>query len=606
MKKWHLLTTIVMLFGVMVFLVSTIQADTPQQSGLVAVLSIKSAEVEVKRANTDIWVALSMESLVGTGDMIRTGPNGSAELRFVGGDSLIVIDPNSELTILSMEKSENGNVVAFDVDQGKIRATLTTLNEENTSYQFGIDTVNVFSQGGTLELSVDAEATRLYTNEGAVFVTSQGQVTQVPAGTGVKVDESGLSNVIPTNSLATLETTLDGVTIRLETVGDVQLNVRQGPSLSQPILGALVPQDIDKTFGVSADGQWYRVQFRNQYGWISTVGVEVQVTTVNLGVFAMDYVETPIQTQAPTTTAAAEPAPLVPSTPPPTTSANTAPPAPTIKAPLDYSEEEVKMLAALNKWRVDMGLWGFQPNAVLTRMARDQARYVLAQPSIPNDVHIDAKGRYPRDRAVASEYAWPSYGIPQRVQVGENTYVGASVQKAIDWWRGSDIHNRTISNPTYREVGVAALPHPWGFLYVIVFGARPNVFPTLVDLKNNQIYFSGERSQYATGGDWIANIQQVQIIPSVLSSLEDNGWIAWSGQAALSQQQTFAVAFRDGDKRVILEVNPFADILWLPDNLDLLNQPQSSTPTTGNTTTPTTAATPNTQPSFFPTNTPTP
>jgi hypothetical protein len=238
-------------------------------------------------------------------------------------------------------------------------------------------------------------------------------------------------------------------------------------------------------------------------------------------------------------------------------------------------------------------------------MARDQAKYVISLPSLPDDVHVDAKGRYPRDRAVAAEYAWPYYGNPQRVAVGENTYVGANEKVAVNWWKGSDIHNRTATNPAYREVGIAAIKHPWGHLYVVVFGARPSVFPVSIDIEKSQMYVPSERYQYATGGDWLANVQQVQLLASALSQMEDDQWVAWNQEITLPNLNAFALAFRDGSKTVILQVDPMVNVLWLPSNMDrLLNE--GITVSNGEVSTGTTGTTTVSTPRFFPTNTPAP
>src|SRR5262249_49597881 len=133
----------------------------------------------------------------------------------------------------------------------------------------------------------------------------------------------------------------------------------------------------------------------------------------------------------------------------------------------DNTMGEIELLTKLNEWRVREKLWPFALNPILTRMARDQANYILSFPTLPGDLHIDAKGRYQRERAVSNDYQWPYYGIAARVAIGENVYAGASVNSAIKWWDQSQIHHDTILNAAYREIGVAVVPHPMGTLYVV-------------------------------------------------------------------------------------------------------------------------------------------
>lgn len=158
------------------------------------------------------------------------------------------------------------------------------------------------------------------------------------------------------------------------------------------------------------------------------------------------------------------------------------------------------VLAMVNEWRIEEGLWPLKVNPVLQQMAFDQASFVL--PNLENIVeeseyHNDANGHNPRERAVAAPYNWPTYGKPDQIEIGENAGVG-SAKFALGFWKESEIHKKAALSNIYREVGVAALPTKNGFLFIMDFGARPDVFTTLLDPVSGRLFLSNERSRYAS------------------------------------------------------------------------------------------------------------
>lgn len=235
-----------------------------------------------------------------------------------------------------------------------------------------------------------------------------------------------------------------------------------------------------------------------------------------------------------------------------------------------YDETRMVMIAMLNQWRIREGLWPLQINDILMQMAQDQADYLIGLPALPRggDLHLGRQGEYPAQRAVGS-YGWPSYGSAARTAIGEVAYVGRSERSAYEYWNTSSIHSNTILSSAYREVGVGVVLHPYGQLFIIVFGARPGILPVLVDPVNERVYFSDERYQYASGGKWFQKAQQVQYLVSEGSALLPDEWMTWT--LSLSRQITpapFAVAFTDGQNTIVSTVNPAVDVVWLPDTLE--------------------------------------
>ncbi|MDX2141427.1 MAG: CAP domain-containing protein [Chloroflexota bacterium] len=227
------------------------------------------------------------------------------------------------------------------------------------------------------------------------------------------------------------------------------------------------------------------------------------------------------------------------------------------------------LLAALNAWRLELGLSPFAANATLERMAIDQAQYVLSLPQIPagGAIHTGRTGEDPRTRAVTPlfNYNWRFYGQPVQVVISEIAAAQRNPAGATSFWRKSDIHNRTVSNANYREAGVAAIPYTQGnasgFLYMVVVGGQPNVLPALADVRAGTLYLSNET--YTRGqGTWIRNAQQVRIFDELNNPLTD--WIPWARQMPLpaTTGSFITIVYREGTLETATTVSLLpADVL---------------------------------------------
>src|ERR1700694_765484 len=83
------------------------QAQAP---GLVAHLQVATAGVEIRRVNTQNWVPIKFESLLGTGDSVRTDDKGQALIMGFGGLLTVSVAPNSEIVLQTF----NGTPDSFD------------------------------------------------------------------------------------------------------------------------------------------------------------------------------------------------------------------------------------------------------------------------------------------------------------------------------------------------------------------------------------------------------------------------------------------------------------------------------------------------------------
>lgn len=587
MRKLAILLIIPVLLTLPLFI--ALDDTSHAQSNVVAFLKVDNADVELQRANTDLWVKLNIETIIGVEDKIRTNGTGRATLTYFGDELEVEIHPNTEVHINEIQQNFDGYKASIHVVKGNISQQVLMGEDSNSAYEFTTDSVSVFMQEGSSELFVeDNGAVAVLSGNSPVFVSSTAGLVEIPANHGVRTDDEGvLSSVLPVSSVEQLDSAIDGLTVTFSTESDIQVNVRKGPDKANTRLGNALPADLVKVHGISSDGDWYRVPFGTGYGWVSSVGLDVTTNDGALVVFANDYVE--VDAQATAAVAA----------PPPSAAEQGVVAETTDRLPQyldDYSEEELALIAGMNQWRLEAGVAPLQPNAILTRMARDQAGYLMSFPSIPNDLHKDAKGRYPRERGASADYRWPYYGQSARIAVGENAYVGHSVTVAVNWWKNSEIHRTAALNSGYREIGVAAIPHPFGHLYIVVFGSRPNVFPVMFDPATGRSYVTTEQYQYSSGGDWLNTVQDVQQVATVLTQLDENGWLLFGNEMDLPSNQSYVIAFRGDAKVVVIEIDPVNSTVILPQTLETfltMPEPEVIVP-----------ATP--APPLFPTNTPAP
>ncbi len=543
---------ILIILTILVLSISIGVLSSSAQQQIASLVTVKQPGLEIQRTGTEEWVAVTRESIVGTGDRIRTNATGTAEVALFNRSGLIELKPNTELSINRMERTEQGFLISIGLLTGKIHQALLPVPDVYIGYEFTTPTSSVVTAGGIFDVWLDdKQNTNVLTTDGIVYVGAQR--TQLGASQGVRAEAGGvLSEIITADSAEKLNAGIDGIVAEFATDGDIQLNIRQGPDTRTELLGTVFPDAVSRVKGISEDGLWYRIPFEQGHGWVSKNALRTEVEGQFLVVYPPTHIERrvevaalPTPTEAPQTVANASNAILQ-----------------------NFTPVEVELIARLNEWRIRDGQWPLKPNVVLRDMARSQANYLLSLASLPDDLHIDAKGRNPRQRALDPAFNWPHYLGNDRVAVGENIYIGNNMNGAINYWQNSQIHHDTAVSVNFREVGVVILPHPLGSMYVVVFGARPNVLPVLLDPTSQTLYVSSEAYRYAAPGDWVTSVKGLQFIPSVLSPVDQSAWLPWARQSTLSQTNTFVIAYQgDEDKLLLTNFNPQEDIAWLPSNL---------------------------------------
>jgi uncharacterized protein YkwD len=239
---------------------------------------------------------------------------------------------------------------------------------------------------------------------------------------------------------------------------------------------------------------------------------------------------------------------------------------PNHQAQAEAGQNELEVIAQINAHRLGLGLQPLVINSTLEFLAKKQAEFGQAQNFEPPnyDWHRDANGEYPRQRGVRA--GWSTYGgNPQKIEISENAGLG-SLAFSMNYWRTSDIHRRTMENPQYREVGAWSISHPYGFLYMIVFGARPNLLPVPFNPLTCELYLPRDFSSDA--GTWIRQVQTVQFFTQ--DNIELTPVLEYQPRMSLPRNvpEVFTVAMTEDNIEVRQTVKLAEDTVILPETLD--------------------------------------
>jgi uncharacterized protein YkwD len=275
----------------------------------------------------------------------------------------------------------------------------------------------------------------------------------------------------------------------------------------------------------------------------------------------------------------------------------------------------LEVLARLNDWRLGQGLSPLSRNPTLDAMALYHARYLSGLRTIPDGaaIHRNAQGHGVVERARYEEFNWDSYGSPTRTVVSEIAAV-MTVDDALAFWEQSSVHHRTVVNPAYREVGVAAIPQRFGrYIIVAVFGSRPNVLPAMVSPVDGSLYLTNERYAFAAGSkDAILDADRVRLFDA--DGRPMGNWTAWQSKIQLPAEASdlVSVLYWDTARDIqALSIVTYREArVWLPGYVPTATATPTPTLTPTQTFTPTPVMSPTPTPTptltLTPTNTPIP
>ncbi len=256
-----------------------VRAVRAADNDLVASLESLAPSVSVKRVGTDAWITVDAESLVGVGDSIRTTTNGHARITFFANGTDTEVLPGSEFRIDAFSGSEAQYQLAVTVVVGQTTQRIAKLLDTGSSYTINSTGLELTVRGTTFAVRVEPNGrSSTIVQTGAVKTKSVGAAALkdpthaeniVPTGYGVRAEAGkGLSDVVKAASFSQLDAVLDGCDAFIQTVGDVRLNVRIGPSLSFARIGYLDNKTQQHLIGITETEPWYRVVFKGGFGWV--------------------------------------------------------------------------------------------------------------------------------------------------------------------------------------------------------------------------------------------------------------------------------------------------------------------------------------------------
>jgi uncharacterized protein YraI len=257
------------------------------QDDLAAVMTVLDAGVEVQRVNTQQWIPVSIEAIVGVGDTIRTDDSGRALVTFFADGVETELEPNTTYRIDTFSGNDEQFTLTVEVLIGQTKQRLDRVLDAGSSYDVITPGASLVARGTVFDVRVEDDGrSGMIVSEGVVEATADDATSDVPDGFGVRADAGGeLSDVVAATTFDQLDAALDGCTVALTTVDDVRINVRTGASTSFPTVGSVSAEEVTLAYGTVEGESWYRIAFRGGFGWILSSTATLQGECAGLRVF---------------------------------------------------------------------------------------------------------------------------------------------------------------------------------------------------------------------------------------------------------------------------------------------------------------------------------
>ncbi|MCK6577037.1 MAG: SH3 domain-containing protein [Anaerolineae bacterium] len=238
-----------------------------------APLVITAETVTVTRVGASNSFELRQDaiSLLGTGDIVRTGSRGRVLVDLAEG-SLLLIMPESEIRVTGFERVGRSSRLTIHLD-GHI---IAQINEDDDAVLV-VDTGFLrVSPHGLTALWTDYEGGDVITvHDGSADYVHHlsSESGSVSAGEGFYTDaeiahHSLLSSAAPYPHAAQLIGIWRGCDGTIVNTGSDALNLRVGPGLASSVIGYSDSGDSVQVLGVNQAGSWYRVQRFSGFGWM--------------------------------------------------------------------------------------------------------------------------------------------------------------------------------------------------------------------------------------------------------------------------------------------------------------------------------------------------
>jgi uncharacterized protein YkwD len=232
--------------------------------------------------------------------------------------------------------------------------------------------------------------------------------------------------------------------------------------------------------------------------------------------------------------------------------------APAVDAQADQAAD---LAARLNRERVTRGLAPLALNAKLSAAAQAHAEDVArnGRTNSAQEGHIGSFGSTVFDRVARTGYGAYSWGR----RLGENWAWYRNTADALAMWMESASHRNNILHPLFREMGVGVAVNPVaGFVYVVDFGAQPNVLPIFIndgatETKSLDVKLTLTSEEVTPNGDGDSIGRPIQVMLANTADFAGAQWQTYAPKinwmlAPNGGTKTIFVKYRDAKGRTAL------------------------------------------------------
>ncbi|MDQ7025753.1 MAG: FecR domain-containing protein [Anaerolineae bacterium] len=279
----------VILFVILFLSVNSIYGQTD----FAATLEVLAPTVSVQRVNTSNPIEVSVEAIVGVGDVITTGEDGRARITFFADGTTTELEPNTSYRIDEFNGTDASFTLRVSVLIGQTTQQLGRTLDSNSTYEIDTPGMTLGARGTIFAIRVEESGRAgMLVREGNVVASTEESSADVPPDFGIRAEAAGtLSDVVRATTFDQLDSALDGCAIQVSTIDDVSINVRLGPSLEAQQIGFIPSSDIVLAMGRSESGDWYRFEYGGNFGWFLSSSASVEGACSGLRVFPDDYQE---------------------------------------------------------------------------------------------------------------------------------------------------------------------------------------------------------------------------------------------------------------------------------------------------------------------------
>ncbi len=193
------------------------------------------------------------------------------------------------------------------------------------------------------------------------------------------------------------------------------------------------------------------------------------------------------------------------------------------------SSPEERLAALINQARIAQGLNPVAMSPELATAAQAHTRDMVANGYME---HEGRDGSTPQQRAIRSGYGAPPSSAWLVIEV---ISARATAEAAANFLLGDAVHRRVVLRPTWREMGVAYVQGgPYGQLWTIDFGCRPNVLPVIVEPSGGGLTLRLTNEECAPDGTGDQIGRAVQVMVSDRSDFSGASWEPYAATKTVS------------------------------------------------------------------------